>query len=241
MKTFYYCSAFLAALLLGSCTIEKRLHQSGWHVEWKKQLPAREGETTPGDFQTTGDLTAGTGVRPVKNVDTHKDEDASGIVPEQSPSEVPETTLANLKPAEPIANRSVATPLTDDTLKRKVIVVNESELGKRPAEQASGERDPLTTPLWILSVLSILLITALALLILFASPSSVMTLVLLFAEFPFLILARTILAIFIRKRERDQPGRFRHSENVILAVILPEIYLIFAFFMTIIAAILIFA
>jgi hypothetical protein len=240
MKTLYYALAALLTLFsFASCTIEKRLHQPGWHVEWHKQLPVSGRDASEAKHSSS--------IEPIAAVRTNEAPipeetiDAPQIIVTEENDFAASEAVSQDAAVSPAAVAYSETEPADDTIKRKVVVVNESELSKRPAGPDIGERDPLTILLWSLAVLSILLISLLAVLLLFESIPSILILVFLFSEFPFLILARAILAIFIRKREREQPDNYRHSDNVILAVLLPEIYLVFAFFMTLLVAILLYA
>lgn len=232
-------SLLIGILLLASCTIEKRLHQPGWHVEWKKQLPAADCEEAVNGTASTDETVSA--IRP-----NEAPIPADAVIDERQTTD----TEINFPSPEAVAQDAVTSPVAaacaktvpvDDTLKRKVIVINESELpGKRSlAHNETGKRDPLTIALWTLCGLSLLAIIVCAVLLL-GSTGELFIAGFLVAELVFSLMTRVFMAVLILHRERKYPGMYRESRNLFLAVLLPELVMLFAVLITIGVAILAF-
>jgi hypothetical protein len=136
MKSIFYLFLFFC---LGACTITKRVHNPGWHVEWRTSQSKKQ--ESPKDQDIAGDKT-------VKS-DEHV---ASG-----SPSIPSENNLSQKgsQSKESILEPSLDQALTDQQEHQadNVKPIEQSKEDSQPEQQPSGD-SPKPEPLGILSILS---------------------------------------------------------------------------------------
>lgn len=208
MRTLFF--ALLIPVLICSCTVEKRLYNHGWHVEWKHRnnvVSHTPTTDTTLHSQETPEKTIPVTIVPT-SIQIIDYEVSSGIRQEETTPELTEMIRTDLPENEvPVISSTVAEHRLLSTAKNEP-QLDEGEL--KPSKSMKWEKldDPIRS-IWMINILYGIVLLLLLLIALATSNVIVEGIATIaFFSFPLILLTTIILSLVALKRKKQFPERY---------------------------------
>lgn len=210
MRLFIYI--FIIFSLAASCNVERRLHNPGWHVEWKHRIPSKSDNRKPAEYETTksikttdySELTTASlhTTDTVLNTDSH-------IISDAIPVDIPSEGILRTPNSHPLKSH-IITPVSKQVkalFQKKIPQIKQDPGTEKPVSQ----HNPYTRAKWILNFIALGLLILVCILI-FTQPEWMVLLMLLLLFLPFIILFMILLNVLFsikaRKVSQENPTRY---------------------------------